>query len=390
MHVKPQLRFFLSNQKKPIEPDSNLLKMPLPVSREAAGIVSHSRSSNYVTYGDYFEAAGVFITENNCEIISRALAHINKPISFEQIREIKISLQKHGSFYHPSKVEVVTKKSAIPFVLNIAVSKEGIDCIHKEYLTLKRLNSEFQNTFVPAVYGQGDFAVRDNFRIGMFLGEWFEGYNEFHISRDPSDGKEKILIWDGLNGRHFLSEGQAKDIYMQASKIMTCFYNIYTFEQIFPWHHAAGDFVIRQTGDKLDVKLITARQYASMFETDVQKKESGMIFEGLLIFLAVLSIRMRLDRFDGTGDIAWADNLAVEGTIKGFKEGIDIKIGSGKIPNNFFDEFRLYLNSVSRNDFYKLSQEIVDSFNQSAPDIPVISRNLDKHASELFHALKVL
>lgn len=390
MHVKPNLRFFLSYQTEPIRPDSKPWSLPLPLTREGARIKAEIKSSAGLTYGEYFEAAGAFITENNCEIISTALTHLNKPISPEQIREIQISLEKHGAFYHPSKVEVVTGNSRIPFVLNVAVSKEGIECIRKEYLTLKRLHSEFQNSFIPAVHGRGDFAFRDNLRIGMFLGEWFEGYNEFHISRDPSDGKEKILIWDGLNGRQFVSEDQAKCIYMQASKILTCFYNVYTFEQVFPWHHAAGDFVVRQTADNLDVKLITARQYASMFETDVQTKESGMIFEGLLIFLAVLSIRMRLDRFDGTGDISWADNLAVEGTIKGFKEGIDIKIRSGEIPDNFIDEFRIYLKSISEIEFIELSNAIVSSFNQSAPDISVIRRNLDGHAGELFDAIKIM
>ena len=231
---------------------------------------------------------------------------------------------------------------------------------------------------------------RDNLQIGMFLGEWFEGYSEFHISKDPSDGKEKILIWDNLNGNFFMSADKALKLYRQASMIMTCFYNVHTFEQIFPWHHAAGDFVVKQTGDSLDVKLITARQYSSLFDTKVQTKDRGLILEGLLMFLVVLSIRMRLDRLNGTGDIVWADNLSVEGTIKGFGEGIKLKTRSREIPYNFIDEFRIYLQSRSENELFELSKAITNSFNQSAPDIPVICRNLAKHSSELFHAVKNL
>jgi len=390
MRINPQLRFFLSGQTQPLKPNSNLWNLPLPVKREFTGIKTDQNASLSVTYGDYFEATGAFIKKNNYEVILTALSCINKNISLEQINEINISLEKHGPFYHPSKIEAVTENSVIPFVLNVAVSKIGIECIHKEYFTLKKLNSEFYNSFIPAVYGQDDFIGRNNLQIGMFLGEWFEGYSEFHFSKDPSDGKEKILIWDNLNGNLFVSADKAIEIYMQASMIMTCFYNVHTFEQIFPWHHAAGDFIVKQTDDSLDVKLITARQHSSLFEPTVQTKDQGLIFEGLFMFLVVLSIRMRLDRIDGTGNIVWADTLSVEGTIRGFREGIIIKSKSGVIPYNFLDEFRIYLQSRSKNELFELSKAIINSFNQSAPDIPVICRNLAKHSSELFHAVKNL
>ncbi|MBU0544418.1 MAG: hypothetical protein KKH97_03635 [Proteobacteria bacterium] len=390
MHVNPQIRFFLSGQTQPLEPNSKQWNLPLPVKRETTGIKADQNPSLSVTYGDYFEAAGKFIIKNNYEVILKALSYMNEFIRLEQVNEIKISLEKHGPFYHPSKIEAVTENSAIPFVLNVAVSKIGIECIHKEFFTLKKLNSEFSNSFIPAVYGQDDFNGRDNLKIGMFLGEWFEGYSEFHISKDPSDGKEKILIWDNSNGSFFVSEDTAIEIYRQASRIMTCFYNVQTFEQIFPWHHAAGDFVVKQTGDSLDVKLITARQYASLFQTKVQTKDMDLVFEGLLMFLVVLSIRMRLDRINGTGDIVWAHNMSVDGTIEGFREGLEIKTRSGVIPYNFIDEFRIYLQSRSESELFELSESIINSFNQSAPDMPVIWRNLAKHSSELHHAVKNL
>ena len=390
MHVNPQIKFFLSGQTQPLEPNSKQWNLPLPVKRETTGIKADQNPSLSVTYGDYFEAAGKFIIKNNYKVILKALSYMNEFIRLEQVNEIKISLEKHGPFYHPSKIEVFTENSVIPFVLNVAVSKIGIECIHNEFSTLKKLNFEFSNSFIPAVYGYDDFIGRDNIQIGMFLGEWFEGYSEFHISKDPSDGKEKILIWDNSNGSFFVSEDTAIEIYRQASMIMTCFYNVHTFEQIFPWHHAAGDFVVKQTGNSLDVKLVTARQYSSLFETKVQTKDQELIFEGLLMFLVILSIRMRLDRIDGTGDIVWADDLSVEGTIRGFWEGMIIKSRSKVIPYNFIDEFRIYFQSRSKNELFDLSKAIIGSFNQSAPDIPVIDRNLAKHSSELFHAVKNL
>ncbi len=390
MYVNPKLIFSLSSQTQPIEPNSSIWNLPIPVKREVTGISADQNASLSVTYGDYFEAAGSFIKKNNYEVISTALSYMKKDIRPEQINEIRISLEKHGSFYHPSKVEAVTDNASIPFVLNAAVSKIGIECIHKEFITLKKLNSDFLYSFIPVVYGEYVFIGRNNLQIGMFLGEWFEGYSEFHISKDPSDGKEKILMWDNLSGNFFVTEDKTIEIYMQASMIMTCFYNVNTFEQIFPWHHAAGDFVVKQSGDALDVKLITARQYAALYETDTQNSNPDSIFEGLLIFLIVISIRMRLDRLDGTGNIVWADNIAVEGTTRGFREGIIIKSKSGVIPYNFIDEFRIYLQSISENELFELLKTIISSFNQSAPDIPVIYRNMAKHSSELFHALKIL
>jgi hypothetical protein len=360
------------------------------VKREEAGAKADHRLRAGITYGDYFEAAGAFIKKNNYEIISEALSRKNNPVYPHQISEINISLEKHGSFYHPSKVEAVAENSSIPFVLNVAVSKEGIECMRKEYATLKRLYSKYQYSFIPRVYGRGDFIVGDNLTLEMFFGEWFEGYNEFHISKDPSDGKEKILIWDNINGNRFVSEYKTVEIYRQAAMIMTLFYNLSTFEQIFPWHHAAGDFVVKLTEGNPDIKLITVRQYDSLFKTEGQRVEAGMIIEGLLMFLVVLSIRIRLDRLDGTGDIVWADSLSVEGTIRGFRDGIVMKAKSREIPNSLFDDLRVYLQSITENEFYELSKVIVGSFNQSAPDISVINQNISKHSRELFNALKSL
>jgi hypothetical protein len=99
---------------------------------------------------------------------------------------------------------------------------------------------------------------------------------------------------------------------------------------------------------------------------------------------------MRLDRLDGTGDIVWADNIAVEGTIKGFREGIKTQTRSGVLPFNFIYELRTYFKFISENELFELSKTITNSFNQTAPDMPVICRNLAKHSSELFHALKNL
>jgi hypothetical protein len=51
----------------------------------------------------------------------------------------------------------------------------------------------------------------------------------------------------------------------------------------------------------------------------------------LLIFFLNLSIRMRLDRYDGVGDIVWADGPVVQSTLDGVMDGLALIIASGII-----------------------------------------------------------
>ena len=137
-------------------------------------------------------------------------------------------------------------KHSYKFVVNVAISAAGRDCIEREYNCLKRLGNDFSFSSIPEVYGYGKTCVKEGgHTISMFLGQWFEGFNEFHISHDKADNKYKILVWDSEKGNYFLSPDNTLELYRQAAMILTGYYNIETFEQIFPWHHAAGDFVIR-------------------------------------------------------------------------------------------------------------------------------------------------
>lgn len=395
IHENPPFKFFLSGQEQLIKLNSKLWNAPLPVTRKITQIKSGKDNPLSITYGDYFEAASAFIERNNYELILNALSYSKQEIRFEQVIEIRILLEKHGQFYHPAKVVAVTDDSETPFVLNVAISQAGMECVGNEYLALQRLHAEIPNDFIPSVYGYGNIiSKRNNLPISMFLARWFEGYNEFHISKDPADSGYKIIVWDHINGNLFVSEDHATEIYRQASMIMTFFYNICTVEQIFPWHHAAGDFVVKITDNKPDVKLITVRQYASLYATDTLTDslaiDSDLIFEGLLIFIVVLSIRMRLDRLDGTGDIVWADNKAVEGTIEGFIDGISMKSKSNTIPNNFIDKLITYFLSYSEGQLLEILKTVTSSFNQSAPDIMVINKNLSRHSGELYQAIRKL
>ena len=382
----PQFKYFLSHKKNPVQKGSRIWPDLLPMSRHQqpndAGICA--------SYGDYFTAARNFLEQDRSEVITRAVSQqIHREVTSQEIEEINIFLEKHGEFYHPARIETVLHGIAIPFVLNVAISDAGKNCVQREYGLLKQLNEDFPFSFLPKVYGQDCVSIAGN-EIGMFLGEWFQGYKEFHISLDPADEKHKIVVWDHEHGNYFLTDDQATNLYRQAARILTCYYNVNTFEHIFSWHHAAGDFVLTCQNNKIDLKLITVRQYRPLFENDSgnENPDAELILEALLVFFLNLAIRMRLDRMDGVGEIVWSDDIAVEGTLKGFFESLALKPPIVSIPGPLTDCFRNHLLSCSQSDLFGLSQAMVGAYNPNSQEIPIIKKNLKRHAKVLFSAIK--
>ncbi len=392
MPGKPRFSYFLSHQKYHVKKESETWKAPLPLSRNQSVKEPQKETGISVSHGDYFCAVRSFLENNRFAILTSAVAqHLNRDIKSEDIEKIRIFLEKHGEFYHPARIEANVNGEVAPFVVNVAVSHAGKESIQREYKILQKLNSNFPYSFLPKVYGQGQVRTKKNLQVNMFLGEWFEGFNEFHISKDPSDEKKRINVWVSEKGNLFLTAEQTLELYRQAAMILTCYYDVETFEQIFPWHHAAGDFVIKLINNKVKTRLVTVRQYASMFEeNDSEDQDQGadLILEALLVFFLNLSIRMRLDRLDGVGEIVWSDDVAVEGTLKGFFEGLVLKPSVDLLQDSVVDCFRKHLLSCSQADLFDLSQAMVNAYNPQAPEVPVIKRNLQSHVKILYNAIK--
>jgi hypothetical protein len=274
----------------------------------------------------------------------------------------------------------------------VAVSETGIETIKEEYHCLSKLKDEFPLCFLPEVYGFGEVESMGNRKIRMFLGNWFEGYNEFHVSSDPSDGRNKILVWDDIRNRFYLSLEQSADLYRQAAGILTYYYNVESCEQIFSWHHGAGDFVVTIDNGDLDVKLVSVRGYAPLFTNLAQlksgEKDVELILQALLIFFLKLSIHMRLDRLDGVGDIIWADGLAVQSTLNGFFDGLALNPPVASMPDSLDICFRYYLSVCSKADLYELSKAVVQTFHRRAREVGVIKQNLKEHVDELNRVIR--
>ena len=389
MPYTPRFSYFISPLETPVTQNSAVWQQPLPLSRNLCG----KNSEISISHGEYFCAVRTFLENDGDEVICRALTRrLQQNVKPQDIREIRICLEKHGEFYHPAQLEVLACHQKIPFVLNVAVSETGIMTIKKEYHCLTKLNDEFPLCFLPEVYGFGEVGSGANRKIRMFLGHWLEGYNEFHVSRDPSDKKNKILVWDDIHDRFYLSLEQSADLYRQAAGILTYYYNVESFEQISPWHHGAGDFVVKIDTADLDMKLISVRGYAPLF-TNLTHLENGekdveLILQALLIFFLTLSIRMRLDRYDGVGDIIWANQPAVQSTLAGFFDGLALKPSVASMPDSIERCFRYYLSVCTKENLYDLSKAVVKRFNRHAPEVRVVKQHLKEHVEELNRVIR--
>ncbi|MCP4353951.1 MAG: hypothetical protein GY795_51550 [Desulfobacterales bacterium] len=380
----PLFNYFLYHTQNPVQKNSRAWETPVPVNRRNF----RNEEDIFISYGDYFSSVHSFLTKNRCEIITSAVSLLaDQDVKTEDIKEINVCLEKHGEFYHPARVEVCADRTKFLFVVNAAFSSAGKNGIEKEYNILKRLNNEYPYSFIPKIYGEGRACLNKSLEIRMFMGEWFEGYNEFHLSHSPlkpeqTDTQKKIVVWDTEKGNYFLSKEKTMELYEQASMILTSYYNFETFEQIFPWHHGAGDFVVKVCNDKTDLKLITARGYFSLVQTPDSDPDS--ILGAMLLFLLNLSIRMRLDRLDGIGDIAWSEDIAVKGTVKGFFRGLALQSQAGLLPDQFDVFFRNYLSSCTLSDLSDLFSNVVNTYNPGAPEFPIIKQNLKNHTDSLY------
>lgn len=379
MPNKPEIRYFLYHSENPVRENDDAWKTPIPMNRND----SQNEGNLSISHGEYFHCIRSFLEKDGFERIASAVSRETGQ-GPEKIETINIYSEKHGEFYHPARIETGVHGSEVSSVLNMAVSEAGKACIRREYDLLKQLDNA-PCSFLPRVYGQGTAYIKDGLEARMFLGEWFKGYHEFHISQDQTDKNHKIVVWDPEKGHFFLTPDQTAELYTQAAMILTAYYNAETFEQIWPWHHAAGDFVIRCHNNGIGLKLITVRQYQALLNN--KDRDANSILDALLMFLVNLSVRMRLDRFDGTGDIVWADEIAVLGTLNGFFQALESKT-SPLLPAPISDCFRYYLSQITETDLYEWGEAVLGAYHPMAPEVPVIQKYMEQHTAILHHYIQ--
>ena len=392
MAASPRFEYFLYRKERPIEEGTWNWDAPFPGKNPPAPVKPLSNDPPDVRIGDYFIGARAFLEKNRFNLLTQSASKLaGFPIAFNQIRTIRIRLQKHGEFYHPARVDVIGDGFDVAFVLNIALFDRGTEWIDREYRLLKTLTRRYPSSYLPEVFGIGSHAFYGK-TVKMFLGEWMEGFHEFHHVPDRSGKGTRIEVWGEEGPPFLLSSFQEQELYRQISHILTFYYDIPSFKQIYPWHHAAGDFVVRMDGGDLYVKLISVRGYASMFRKAPSFKSAkdarSFILHAILLFFLDLSIRIRIDRIRGAGEMIWADETSLQGLVNGFFVGLTMKPPVNGFPAPIYDCFNAYLASCRKEDLDELLMGIANRHLPRKEESELILPRLKWHSKKLYAAIR--
>jgi hypothetical protein len=356
---------------RPAAPGDAVWDQLLPMDRRGTSAICGTPA---VAYGDYFQAARAFLAGN-----------VGRAFPGQRIETVCIDLKKHGALYHPAKVTAAGCPQ--PLALNAALSEAGRTTLEQECRCLERLGKRGISA-VPKVYARGEALTEDGRPVRLFLGEWFSGYHEFHISGDD-EGRRRAVVWDEDRGNVFLTSKETAEVYRQAARILTELYDPETFEQVHPWRHGAGDFVVNIQGETVSVKLITVRGYGAAMAQPGEGDPAALL-QGLLLFLLHLSIWNRLDRLDGVGEVVWADPLAVPATVAGFFDAMEKKPTPSVLPETWSTCFRAFLSVCSLADLTAVAESLADAYPDGLPETPVIRERLPAHVERLHGILTAL
>ena len=368
----PTISFFLATPGHPVDRVHPLWAQPLPQRRSPE---KTTPKRDEITYGDLFSSVHHFCASDGWHRLRTASStKLGRDVGIEEIGHVYVFLAKHGAFYHPARIQFSIDDQPLSFVINVAASASGKKTLPIEVNALKRLNAERPFGWFPTVYE----AQFDD--LPLFLADWFEGFHEFHLTQQQDLKEPAITVWDGAAEPSFLSPNQAGAVYRDASMILTASYDLLTGSQIFPGHHAAGDFVVRTQNGKVMTRLITVRGYAPMVVGKSEPRNEAEIVELLLLFLIHLSIRMRLDRFDGVSDVAWVPDRYLASIVGGFFRGLELTTRMAGFPESFPALLRLFLARQPEKQLLFFAQQIAASiYDDGSDEADVIEKHLEIH-----------
>lgn len=345
----------------------------------------------FLTLGDYFKAIEEFLLRHQKQSLVALLEdHLGRRIHLDQLGKLLIRSEKHGALYHFATIEIFIDQQRIKYALNTAVSERGQAWLSHEYLLLGYLGESFNLPYLPRVYLKGEMehpVSSGKACLSIVLAEWFEDYHEWHHSADEKDNSQKLRIWDQRCGHRFATEEESFEIYKQASKILTLYYDTQSFRQIYPWHHAAGDFVVRIRDAKIDVRLSTARGY-DPFMGFVEEEDINPLV-ALIYFFLNLTIKMRLDKLDGLGEAIWAGDYSVQAALEGFFEALHIMDSEGRYDLGKVEDLLSILKSFTHKEVHALFRPLREAYQEEEPgDLLVIEKNLGDHTEQLFRVIQ--
>ena len=375
------ISFLVTTPEGTVPLDPERARVPLPAGPDGTNPSIH--------YGPYFEALLRFLSRESFRPLLDSLTErLGREAALNSIRDLEIISEKHGALYHVAHLRTRLEDETCELALNSAVTPGQKAAMAAELATLSELRDRFGLPYLPRQYRQGEAFYEEHpggerRTLSLFLAEWFDGYHEFHLTRLPGSPSPRLRIWAPGNEQQVLSSEEARALYAEASHILTSYLDPSDFRQIYPWHHAAGDFIVRRRGGPLDVRMVTARGYKTLPSLGAGFDEKWI---GPVHFLLNATIRMRLDRYDGTGDPAWAESDCIEAVISGFLTAWEVKAGScSSVPSS--GEMLEVLRSFTSEDWLALTEIVLEDGAVEEDEIPFLLPRMREHASSLAAAL---
>ncbi len=380
---------YIGTLNNPVIAQSPARNRPLPLQRSA---FANDEAASGLTYGDYFETLRQLLLCDDARLLCAGLSRLcGRTVTPAEIGSVDLLAMKHGQFYHPAQVCVNLDGRRYAMVLNVALTPLGLACIEREYRLLDQLGQSHAANDVPKVLAIAKANTHAGIVAAAFLGQWLEGFYEFHWSKPRTQSALAVTVWDTDNGDQMLAPEKSEQIYRRAAQIMTACYNPATFEQVSHWHHAAGDFVVNPGADPPAVKLITVRAYEPLIELTPESGAAGhspqTLLQMLLLFLTNLSLRMRLDRLDGVGNTIWAPDYIVAATVNGFKDAMQKYKPLPQLPAPA-DAFADFASRRKIGEVAQWADLCVETFSVQEADVPVIQSHLAAHVKTLHRALR--
>jgi len=363
--------------------------LPLTSKRARLPLPGSSRSKTpSLSYGPYLGAISQFLSKDSFQTLRTVLSrHLHRTVSLHEIKRVELISEKHGALYHVIRLNVHLAEKLSSFAVNVAVQPEQHAFLENEYDLLGKLTRNFDRTFLPIPYLKGkiDYHDEQNGRmpLKLFVAEWFEDYHEFHLSSHNAAPIPAISVWDSGSTCSRLGRVQSLSLYSRAAAILTYYLDGSSFQQIYPWHHAAGDFVVKRSGADIDLRLITVRDYRCLLSPGQSYKD---LWIAIVHFFLNLSLRMRLDRFDGTGELAWAAPDCLRGILTGFLHSWAEKApGYPHLPSS--SEVLEVLRSFNAQEWLPLARLVVEDGLVEADEIEFLEPRLKDHVAAITEAV---
>ena len=355
--------------------------------------ITPSKEHPYLSLRDYFDAIRDFILRDCARplvALLRDLLHTN--LNPDDIYELLIRTEKHGALYHIASIEVISGNQPVKLSVSTAVSERGKALLSNEFEVLESLYGKFHLPYLPRPYSLQEVPCDAGGReesLLMLLAEWFEDYHEWHLRGEEEDGVSKVCVWDNKNGYWIASEKERNEIFRQIAKILTLYYNTKDFSQIYPWHHGAGDFIIKREKGQIHTRLTTVRKYEEIMR--LVSDDSVNPFVAITYFFLNLTIKIRLDRSDGVGTMVWADEFSVEAAIEGFFEALCLMEMENRFHLGSVDDLLALFKAFDPEDLQKIFDSLLRLYQHEdadEEDFQTINKNLVTHVRQLYKAIQ--